>query len=59
MRFRMMKTLSVFNRCSVDDRRKRMEKCAFANENQDENALVWTGPEINRNARGLEELDTA
>ena len=34
-----MKTISVFefDRCSVEDRRKRIEEYAF------ENALVWTG----------------
>ena len=34
------KTIIVFDRCSVDDRPKRIEKYAFSNEN----ALVWTGP---------------
>ena len=37
-----MKTISVFDRCSVDDRRKRIEKYEFTNEN----ALVWTGPKM-------------
>ena len=48
-----MKTISVFHRCSVDDRRERIrEKFAFSNEN----AAVWTGPEfsenVNRNPPG-------
>ena len=34
-----MKMISVFDRCSVDDRRKRIEKYAISNEN----ALAWTG----------------
>ena len=32
--------VSVFHRIRVDDRRKRMQKYAFSNEN----GLVWTGP---------------
>ena len=35
-------TLSVFERISVDGRPKRIEIHAFSNEN----ALVWTGPQI-------------
>ena len=35
-------TLSVFESISVDGRPKRFEMYAFSNEN----ALVWTGPEI-------------
>ena len=34
-----MKTISVFDRSSVDDSRKRIEKYAFSNENP----LVWSG----------------
>ena len=33
---------SVFDRISVDGRQKRIKKYAFSNEN----ALVWTGPEM-------------
>ena len=33
--------VSVFHRISVDDRRKRIQKYAYSNEN----GLVWTGPD--------------
>ena len=35
-----MKTIGVFDGCSVDDKRKRIKKYALSNEN----ALVWTEP---------------
>lgn len=38
-----MKTISALDHCSVDNRRKHIEKHAFSNEN----ALVFTGPDIN------------
>ena len=45
-----MKTISVFDRYSVDDGRKRIEMYTFSNEN----ALVWTGPgHVLSSARGL------